>query len=438
MESIQNISLETVKSIIISEQNPRKVFHGDNKIIIECYHFLIGSKMLSPELTTYNHEYPSIVKLINTDIYSQFSNKLQINLLENNILADDIMVVQYIFLIDPMYKRYPEIEGFKTQYPVSMTARKQVKTINNIFVIADNVDQPFLQDVISLINFDVHNDGDIPQQPGQISKLVNIMDFTSNTVRDLYANNTNSNVYISPPECQVIDTDIVYNPIMTLSEKLHINTELDTNEVKDIDKVKDKVKIKIKIRWININDDIENYNELEITDKGKLLLNVLKIQYIIEMELYGLSRLWSFLNYSVDGNINCSMPYNMFMNQLIIMNMLSNNLIYRIDPFYKPYVNHFIDKIKYEFSNGIIPDRFLNNYFTIEDYIKYEIYNKLNYIISMLLNISLDNIDILQAHLIYLQKKYNPNRDIEKILEIGMDKLTRINIFHYLDVCRVN
>lgn len=431
MESVHITSLKNIKLIIINEQTPENAVYkkipGNSKIIIECYHFLIGSKMMSPELTTYNHEYPSIVKLINTDIYSQFANKLQLNLLENNILADDIIVVQYIFLIDPMYKHYPEIEGFKTQYPISINVETQVKTINNIFVIADNINQEFLEDIISLIDFDVYVD--ITQQHGQISKLVNIMDFSSNTVRDLYINNRNPNVYISPPDCQVIDTDIFCNPIMTLSEFKIPKAQYPHTHLP-------------KIRWININYDIEYYNKMEIMDKAKLFLDVLKIQYMIEIELYGLSRLWSFLQYQhlVDKDITCLMPCNMFMNQLINMNTLSNNFIYRIDIFYQPYVNHFINKIKHEFINHIVPDKYLKNDFTIEDYIKNEIRDKLNYIISVLFNINLnnsDNMDVLQKHLIYLQKKYNPNQDIEKLLEINFNKLARINIIEYLNICRV-
>jgi hypothetical protein len=203
-----------------------------------------------------NHECPQFVKnlFFNPDL--QFSPEFYYNLSNH----ETIIIRQVLFLIDPMYNTYPEIEGFFdvfkgkmpyliTKHTVEHNEFKKTYIVTKIdpIVIPERITEQQILNVLEVID-----------SFGKFTPiLVNIMDCSSNTVKELYVNNTSNRVYITQPNCLLIDTQTQYLPMITLDnikKRFDSNGKVVSQEEQTSSDIYNSNNI-LCIRWSNYNKD---------------------------------------------------------------------------------------------------------------------------------------------------------------------------------------
>ena len=265
-ETVKSIKLDDLLQYVISTINTKE---------ITIYHFIIGAKMhhfiSDPDDTMQNqyprnHECPQFVKNLFFNPELQFSPEFYYNLSNH----ETIIIRQVLFLIDPMYNTYPEIEGFFdvfkgkmpyliTKHTVEHNEFKKTYIVTKIdpIVIPERITEQQILNVLEVI-----------ESFGKFTPiLVNIMDCSSNTVKELYVNNTSNCVYITHPDCLSIDTKPQYLPMITLdniSKRLSSNSKAVSQEEHSI---KNDINIDssnlLCIRWSNYNEDVGYLEDLK-------------------------------------------------------------------------------------------------------------------------------------------------------------------------------
>ena len=265
-ETVKTIKLDDLLQYVISTINTKE---------ITIYHFIIGSKMhhfiSDPDNTMQtlhprNHECPQLVKNLFFNPELQFSPEFYYNLSNH----ETIIIRQVLFLIDPMYNTYPEIEGlfhvFKDKMPYLITKHtvehnefKKTYIVTKIepIVIPDRITEQQILHILEVI-----------ESFGKFTPiLVNIMDCSSSTVKELYTTNTSNRVYITHPNCLIIDTQTQYLPMITLD---NIKKRFASNSSNGIVSSQEEQSISdiintsnlLCIRWSNYNEDIGHLDDL--------------------------------------------------------------------------------------------------------------------------------------------------------------------------------
>ena len=263
-ETVKTIKLDDLLQYVISTINTKE---------ITIYHFIIGSKMhhfvSDPDNTMQtlhprNHECPQFVKNLFFNPELQFSPEFYYNLSNH----ETIIIRQVLFLIDPMYNTYPEIEGFfdvfKDKMPYLITKHtvehnefKKTYIVTKIdpIVIPERITEQQILNVLEVI-----------ESFGKFTPiLVNIMDCSSSTVKELYVNNTSNRVYITQPNCLLIDTQTQYLPMITLdniSKRFSSNSKAVSQEEQTSSDIYNSNDI-LCIRWSNYNEDVGYLEDLK-------------------------------------------------------------------------------------------------------------------------------------------------------------------------------
>ena len=241
---IQHINLPLLKQHLLT-----KVSTSCNTITI--YHIIVGSKVysLSSDVQR-NHECPQVVKnlLFNPDL------QLSLSVLSNI----DIIIRQVLILIDPAYARDPKPDGLLSVIdwlPLDLTIDHQleyikVKSILEPIIVPDDITEDHIKELVQCLDIFRTN----------FPIVINIMDCSSNTCHNLYANNIDTIynwIHITKPNCLLDDTEKIYTPMITQDNSgcnsgcnSGVNTRVTSLFKYD----------KLAIRWVNCNDDLRIIN----------------------------------------------------------------------------------------------------------------------------------------------------------------------------------
>ena len=406
-ETVKTIKLDDLLQYVISTINTKE---------ITIYHFIIGSKMHNfisdPDNTMQNmyprnHECPQLVKNLFFNPELQFSPEFYYNLSNH----ETIIMRQVLFLIDPMYNTYPEIEGFfnvfKDKMPYLITKHtvehnefKKTYIVTKIdpIVIPERITEQQILNVLEVIN-----------SFGKFAPiLVNIMDCSSSTVKELYVNNvsntnnTSKRVYITHPDCLIIDTKTQYLPMITLdniSKRFSSNKKVLSKEEQEQKQEQsgdgsngyiDNTKL-LCIRWSNYNEDIRYLEDLkgimDICPYSKrtydFLINNYK-DYHCFISLAPICKIWGMTRITkeyeflfpdsnnvespiVKLNLN-TMSFKQFASYWTSYEIFRSKILAIMDPYFKYNIKKFIDML-------VIKDIKSLNYYsdnTIVDIIKFE------------------------------------------------------------------
>ena len=406
-ETVKTIKLDDLLQYVISTINTKE---------ITIYHFIIGSKMhhfvSDPDNTMQNeyprnHECPQFVKNLFFNPELQFSPEFYYNLSNH----ETIIMRQVLFLIDPMYNTYPEIEGFFdvfkgkmpyliTKHTVEHNEFKKTYIVTKIdpIVIPERITEQQILNVLEVIN-----------SFGKFAPiLVNIMDCSSSTVKELYVNNvsntnnTSKRVYITHPDCLIIDTKTQYLPMITLdniSKRFSSNKKVLSKEEQEQKQEQsgdgsngyiDNTKL-LCIRWSNYNEDIRYLEDLkgimDICPYSKrtydFLINNYK-DYHCFISLAPICKIWGMTRITkeyeflfpdsnnvespiVKLNLN-TMSFKQFASYWTSYEIFRSKILAIMDPYFKYNIKKFIDML-------VIKDIKSLNYYsdnTIVDIIKFE------------------------------------------------------------------
>ena len=406
-ETVKTIKLDDLLQYVISTINTKE---------ITIYHFISGAKMHNfisdPDNTLQNmyprnHECPQLVKNLFFNPELQFSPEFYYNLSNH----ETIIIRQVLFLIDPMYNTYPEIEGFfdvfKGKMPYLITKHtvehndfKKTYIVTKIdpIVIPERITEQQILNVLEVLD--------------SFSKftpiLVNIMDCSSSTVKELYVNNvsntnnTSKRVYITHPDCLIIDTKTQYLPMITLdniSKRFSSNKKVLSKEEQEQKQEQsgdgsngyiDNTKL-LCIRWSNYNEDIRYLEDLkgimDICPYSKrtydFLINNYK-DYHCFISLAPICKIWGMTRITkeyeflfpdsnnvespiVKLNLN-TMSFKQFASYWTSYEIFRSKILAIMDPYFKYNIKKFIDML-------VIKDIKSLNYYsdnTIVDIIKFE------------------------------------------------------------------
>ena len=406
-ETVKTIKLDDLLQYVISTINTKE---------ITIYHFISGAKMHNfisdPDNTLQNmyprnHECPQLVKNLFFNPELQFSPEFYYNLSNH----ETIIIRQVLFLIDPIYNTYPEIEGFfdvfKDKMPYLITKHtvehnefKKTYIVTKIdpIVIPERITEQQILNVLEVIN-----------SFGKFAPiLVNIMDCSSSTVKELYVNNvsntnnTSKRVYITHPDCLIIDTKTQYLPMITLdniSKRFSSNKKVLSKEEQEQKQEQsgdgsngyiDNTKL-LCIRWSNYNEDIRYLEDLkgimDICPYSKrtydFLINNYK-DYHCFISLAPICKIWGMTRITkeyeflfpdsnnvespiVKLNLN-TMSFKQFASYWTSYEIFRSKILAIMDPYFKYNIKKFIDML-------VIKDIKSLNYYsdnTIVDIIKFE------------------------------------------------------------------
>ena len=401
-ETVKTIKLDDLLQYVISTINTKE---------ITIYHFIIGSKMhhfiSDPDDTMQNqyprnHECPQFIKNLFFNPELQFSPEFYYNLSNH----ETIIIRQVLFLIDPMYNTYPEIEGFFdvfkgkmpyliTKHTVEHNEFKKTYIVTKIdpIVIPERITEQQILNVLEVID-----------SFGKFTPiLVNIMDCSSSTLKELYVNNVSdvstvsnasNRVYITQPNCLLIDTQTQYLPIITLdniSKRFSRNSKAVSQEEQTSSDIYNSNDI-LCIRWSNYNEDVGYLEDLKgISDicpysnrtYDFLITNYKDIQ--CNNILVAICKVWSLTRVTKDFEFENPHPhYTGFDVVKINFNTESfqtfalywhshkefkNMFLEVMDPYFKHNIKKFIDIVVKKFHNH--PNMHLNKY-NIVDILKIE------------------------------------------------------------------
>ena len=169
--------------------------------------------------------------------------------------------------------------------------------------------------------------------------LINILDCTSNTLRNFWMSNTSDIFWLETPEFFLIDKKIKYNPMITINKPLS----------------------SLSLRWVSYEKDFEKLTKFEqILDISEEIdYNFIKMYEFItsdmkskltEIDLIGLIKMIVLDTYTLtfevrDLSFNLNkITYHEF-NKLWSSNLsVRNRIINLVDPYYAANVIKFIDK----------------------------------------------------------------------------------------------
>ena len=328
-----------------------------NPDVITFYHIIVGSKVQSISNITdpdtsrrRNHECPEIVKSLLLNPESQFSPEM-IEYISR--LPDSKFIIrQVLILIDPVYEANPEPIGLMSVISdlpkethdasqISMTHTIEhnehkkttiLSVLEPIIVPNDITDENILSILRVLKSFQsfypimVNLMKCSSGEPSKIycDRLSTMID-TSNSVSSSSHESSNW-IYVSKPNCLLIDSEIQFRPIITIDIPSESSSESPSDSLGDsaidsascpfddsLDHSNAESKISftklLPVRWVNLKDDgsEEKLNGLRdikeyfpsVNNKYVFLTTLLN-KYYIEFEIYSIYKLWTFTLYTSD------------------------------------------------------------------------------------------------------------------------------------------
>ena len=308
--NIEHLDIKLLKQHILSKASTEP-----NTITV--YHFIIGSKAYEYDFSKEsiakqssrprNHECPKIVEnlLFNPDL--QLS-PLIIN--NQHKKYTDITIRQVLILIDPAYKSQPVPVGLLSvinDLPLELTIEHNlehidIKSILEPIIVPDDITEAHIFELLKIIKSfkELYN------------VVVNIMDCSSNTCPNIYANNittflniTDNWIHITKPKCLIDDTELQYIPIIEFSkEKIKSDISVDDESLFTHNK--------INVRWINCKDDLQTISSMKPVvyincpysrNLYDYIIRLYKIE-TIEYSIFSINKLWAVTTYTLDYTIN--------------------------------------------------------------------------------------------------------------------------------------
>jgi len=318
----------------------------DKPFTINYFHFIIGSFTYptdynsAPAEFKRNHEFPQIVKNNFYQPELQFSPSM-LEFISHIYTPDNtININQIVVLIDPSYKQYPRPYGICTELPdldsqpivfhsssIDINPLKKIKFNSRLepVIIADNIHEIGVSKLESII---------LEYRNSKFPNLINIMDCSSNTIRNKWVSNENPFVYIGMPECLLIDSDIQYIPMITFD-----------NDTKSIRWCNDYLDEKILNELATVIDvcpvSARTYRFITTQLKYRIIANYLLPIY----KLYG--RLRVSCAYTMpDGSkyMFSDMTYNQFKYRWESSKFFQNSFLSYFDSYFKSNMIYFINK----------------------------------------------------------------------------------------------
>lgn len=167
-----------------------------------------------------NHECPAFVNNLLQNPGVQFSPSLLEHIRQNNV--NTININQYILLIDQMYSlsQYSVPYGLVSVFP-SLVVNPIL--LMNGFIQDELLPQPIKYNSILepfiipriIDELEVSSIIEKFQYAANKNLLINIMDCSSNTLRQLWMQNMAPNVYLAMPDCLAKDNTPMYMPVIT-------------------------------------------------------------------------------------------------------------------------------------------------------------------------------------------------------------------------------
>lgn len=308
MNPMTNPTNMKLSSIDIEELNSYFVSNLDSKSnTITIVNFIIGSYVNPSDFHNpnpnykRNHEFPEFVKKLLYNPELQFSPEFNSSLSSHK----ELIINQVLILADPAYSYHPELTGFFSE---TMSLSPDL-TITNVIehnefiktkvtskletvVIPCEILEEQVESLLKIIN----------SLRQFYSIIVNIMDCSSRVLNKMFIdricdfNSNNSNyeswIYLTKPECLIIDNKLQYNPIITIDNAFESHFAY---------------KKIFNIRWCNYRDDLKILDDLktvyEFCPYSRNTYNFITTLYkvdTIEYSLYSIFKLWGFTTYTID------------------------------------------------------------------------------------------------------------------------------------------
>ena len=328
---------------------------------ITIYHFIVGSHTMedninhpNPKLRR-NHEFPQVVKNILYNPELQFSPEMQAYISH----YETFNIIQKLFLIDPMYATNQDpigllkeialwgevIQDGKITHECELQHNefKKTKIQSSLepVVIPNDIDEKQLLSLIKMIT----------GYANQYQVLINLIDCSSHTLRNLYVHNQNPYVYIATPNCLLQDNTIPYMPVITIQEdKQQCRQQGSQQDTQDIQT--------ITIRWCNYELDrchIPDYQTVKDICRNaeitySFLINIYKNK---KMEI-DLLTIYKFL-----GLLSVTKEYQLSNGKSFAFNMLTfpdflelwqlrefqNIFLVSFDPYFKENITMYINTL---------------------------------------------------------------------------------------------
>jgi hypothetical protein len=352
-----------------------------SKLVIPLFTFVVGANMPQGELVDLdspyhrNHEYSKFCRSVFEDPLSRISPEM----IEYISRFEMVDIHQYNILIDPCYSptapfaKQGILHGLKMYFPSlsfpvenNMTFQHndtQVTAISSsmdILIVADSVTHNDIYNYLSII--------ESLREIMFVDYLVNILDCTSYMLRDFWVNNCSNKIWISTPECMLLDDQLKYNPMLTISKS---KSKSKLTEVKHHNMGSD-----IELRWVSFVEDELEFTNLEsiidiadqtthkvnILNMYEFLKNDMKIK-LLENDILALIKLLALETYTLNFKLSdttefriSNITYAQFTDLWRSNKLFSERILNLIDPYFKGNVTKFITKFLVKLEQRLLDD----------------------------------------------------------------------------------
>jgi hypothetical protein len=348
-----------------------------SKLIIPVFTFIVGANMPSSELTSpespyhRNHEYPKFCRSLFEEPLSRVSPEM----LEYLAKFEMVDIHQYQILIDPSYNSTNPntsngiLHGLKIYFPSLLfpVENNIIFNHNDFQVTAITSSLDILMVADSITHNDIYNYLSIIESFRDVmfaDYLVNILDCTSYIMRDFWMTNSSNKIWISTPECLLLDSKLKYNPMLTISNSK--STIVDSHFMKS----------DINLRWVSFEEDSKVFTELEsiidIAEHTMHKVNILNMYEflkddmktkLLEIDILALVKLLSLetytLNFKLADNTEfklLNITYSQFSDLWRTNCLFSERILNLIDPYFKGNVAKFITKYLVTLESRLLDD----------------------------------------------------------------------------------
>jgi hypothetical protein len=348
-----------------------------SKLIIPVFTIVVGSNMSQGELALpdspyhRNHEYSKFCRSLFEDPLSRISPEM----MEYIARFEMVDIHQYQILIDPCYsKTSPHAEqgilhGLRMYFPsLSFPVENNIIFQHNatqVTVISSSIDILIVAD--SVTHNDIYNYLSIIESLCEImftDYLVNILDCTSNMLRDFWISNSSNKIWLSTPECLLLDSQLKYNPMLTISKS------------KSTDIKRHRMKSDINLRWVSFEEDHSVFTDLEsiidiaehtthkdnILNMYEFLKDDMKTK-LLEIDILALAKLVSLETYTLSFKLADStefklsnITYAQFSDLWRSNKLFSQRILNLIDPYFKGNVTKFMTKYIVTLEKRLLDD----------------------------------------------------------------------------------
>lgn len=341
-----------------------------SKLVIPLFTIVVGANMpegeLAPPDAPYyrNHEYPLFCRAFFEDPLSRISPQM----MEYITRFEMLDFRQYIILIDPCYSPSSPnadrgiLHGLKKYFPALSFPLENNSTYQHndsqITVVSSLLDVLIVAE--SVTHNDIYNYLGIIESLREImytDYLVNILDCTSYMLRDFWVNNSNNKIWLSTPECMLLDNQLKYNPMLTITApKLSQSQPQQQPQLPNA--------LNITLRWVSFEEDHAELPNLEaiidiakdtshnanIKNMYEFLKDDMKTN-LLQTDILALVKLLSLETYTLRFKLAdttefqlSNITYATFSELWRINKLFSIRVLDLIDPYFKGNVAKFAKK----------------------------------------------------------------------------------------------